>query len=620
MRYRVAALLVVFSLLFLPVRAEEREWESHGPYGGSIWDVFPVGPPGRLLATTPSGTYITEDAGLHWRLLDSNLKLYGVVEQPGNGLWGWDSCRIYRSSDNGATWSAGGADYWWVNKLAVDPVTPSTLYLAAYLSRDEPGLLKSINSGASWTRLPLPDTPQNIVLTPSAILVTVSYSLYRSTDGGNSFSLLSPQASFNPRAIAQDPSDLSRLYCIGSSGLVLTSSNSGLTWQTVGQLATEGGGFPESLAVDPHNAQVLCAWVSGSIYRSENGGAHWERVTAPYQFRDMAFDPNIRGRLWAATAGGVRMSDSAGDWVRRSTGLWNASVRAIAFDPRNPFIVYAGTAHDGLQRSSDAGDTWEELALDPAEVGLINCVGVHPSSAGTIFVGSSKGVFKSTDGGTSWSLSESSPIDVHSIIAKSRRVLAATSSGLYCSRNDGETWQTTGFNPDPVRVIDAGRGSIYLSYKGEIWRSINSGLTWKRIAQTDSGLAIFAADPVRPWIVYAATWCQVWKSSDSGRTWKSFGQGVCGSWNNEMIWSLALLPSSPRSLIVAVNDSPYPPSPGPWPPRSGSLRQLAHGTDDWQPFLPERPTSDLLTFVAVSPDGRFLYAGSEENGLLRLEF
>ncbi|RPH55953.1 MAG: hypothetical protein EHM89_16265, partial [Acidobacteria bacterium] len=543
MTHRAAALLIALSLLCLPAWADEREWESHGPYGGPVWYVLPVGPPGRLLATTASGTYITDDAGLHWRLLDSELRLDGVVNQTADVAWGWNYQSLYRSSDAGLTWSRveSGGDHWGIHKLAFDLNVPSTLYLAESGSRSEDGaaLLRSVNGAVTWTRLPLPSPPEDVIVTPSTVLVDTYDNLYSSVNGGTTWNAVFPDATVNLSGIAQDPANPSRVYCLTTVGTLYSSSNGGLTWQNTGQLDRQNytlGG----MAVDPHDPRVLYVWDSDgqAIARSENAGASCETLPSRYDFYQFALDPYTPGRIWAASAGGVRMSDAGGPWVRRSTGLPNTSVSAIAFDPRDPSTVYAGTRYDGLQKSTDAGDTWEDLGLDSAEVGIINCVGIYPKSPSTIFVGSWKGIFRSTDAGKTWSLSDTCPNGVYSIIAKSRRILAATSSGLYMSRDSGETWQPTGFNSDPVDALtDAGRGFLYLSYNRDIWLSVNSGLTWKRMGRAGMGGTALAADPLRPWNVYAITWRQLLKSSDCGRTWEPFDHGLF-SWDNKSVMSL----------------------------------------------------------------------------------
>ena len=560
MRHRAASLLIVLSFFCLPAWADEREWESHGPYGGSVWYVLPVGPPGRLLTTTASGTYITDDAGLHWRLLDPDLRLSGVVKQTADVAWGWDYLSLYRSSDAGLTWSRVeiGGDHWGIHKLAFDPNVPSTLYLAeSSRSDDSAALLRSVNGALTWTRLPLPRTAEDVIVTPSTVLVETYENLYSSVNGGTTWTAVFPVATVNLSGIAQDPANPSRVYCLTTVGTLHSSSNGGLTWQNTGQLDRQNytlGG----IAVDPHDPRVLHVWDSDgqAIARSENAGASWETRPSRYDFYGFALDPYTPGRIWAASAGGVRMSDAGGPWVRRSTGLPNTGVAAIAFDPRDPSTVYAGTRYDGLQKSTDAGDTWEDLGLDSAEVGIINCVGIYPKSPNTIFVGSWKGIFRSTDAGNTWSFSDTCPNGVYSIIAKSRRILAATSSGLYSSRDGGETWQPSGFNPDRVDALtDAGRGFLYLSYHNDIWLSVNSGLTWRRTGRFESWdwTSAFAGDPFRPWRVFLGTWNGVWESVDFGRTWKPFNQGLS---LGRTIGALVFSPSRPRTLIAGLNDPP----------------------------------------------------------------
>src|SRR5512143_1087953 len=82
--------------------------------------------------------------------------------------------------------------------------------------------------------------------------------------------------------------------------------------------------------------------------------------------------------VYAATSGGVlRSSDLGGRWIGSGRGLQPNSVLAVAVDPQNPFVAYAGTDGGGVFRSSDGGESWRAAngsgtpALETASIAAI---------------------------------------------------------------------------------------------------------------------------------------------------------------------------------------------------------------------------------------------------------
>ena len=116
-------------------------------------------------------------------------------------------------------------------------------------------------NGASWTHLPAPQTLQSFTVDrqiPSAIYVTGWAGVHRSTDGGASWTNIysgRPDASVSVRSVAIDPVRPSRLYLMPEGGALLTSVDSGATWQATGLMVPRVG----SLAIDPNLPSRLYA-------------------------------------------------------------------------------------------------------------------------------------------------------------------------------------------------------------------------------------------------------------------------------------------------------------------------------------------------------------------------
>src|SRR5262245_15018910 len=114
-------------------------------------------------------------------------------------------------------------------------------------------------------------------------------------------------------------------------------------------------------------------------------------------------DPTSSSTVYAGTEGGgiFKSIDGAASWFSSSSGITNATITALAVDPAAPAVVYAGT-QGGLFRSGDGGATWTPAPNLPATV--FDDFAFDPSNHSTQYaVSTDAGVFKSTDGGASWS-------------------------------------------------------------------------------------------------------------------------------------------------------------------------------------------------------------------------
>ncbi len=229
--------------------------------------------------------------------------------------------------------------------------------------------------------------------------------LWKSTDGGLTFeSAFEAGKSSAIGAIAIDPHDPQRVY-VGTGEAfprntadygdgIWRSDDAGKHWQSLG---LQKSGSIAKIAVDPANSRVVLAAAMGpefapggerGIYRSTDGGAHWTRVlyvNATTGGSDIAFDPKHPSVVYAGTF----------DFLRR------------------PWTLRSGGPGSGLYKSYDAGKTWKRLTDPKLANGLprspINRVGVsicrsNPSVV-YAFVPSKNGqLYRSSDGGAHWTM------------------------------------------------------------------------------------------------------------------------------------------------------------------------------------------------------------------------
>ena len=226
-----------------------------------------------------------------------------------------------------------------------------------------------------------------------------------------------------------------------------------------------------------------------------------------------------------------------------------ANVYCLGVAPSNPSIVYASAETGGIFKTIDKGLTWLPVSYDYS-IGNMQDIKVDPLDPDIVYGTQNKELYKTTDGGTTWSLHyiASERIEQLYIHSTTTNVLyAATRDGVYKSEDSGATWvlKYSGY----VYDIEAKPGNeqiFYISIKNdvtirpEILKSTDSGETWSLM---DNGfyspsvlseasvsgckIGVTPADPNR---IYAGIiadgkagdngWIGIYYSLDEGATWQ----------------------------------------------------------------------------------------------------
>jgi photosystem II stability/assembly factor-like uncharacterized protein len=293
---------------------------------------------------------------------------------------------LFKSDDRGATWmrSDKGLPGQLVGAIVTDPVSPAVVY-AGTQSPAQPNrrgkggavLYKSGNAGADWGETGAPDLDKVAALaidpvTPTTLYVGTSLcgtnfggcngKLLKSTNGASSWSEVLTGAIL---ALAIDRQSPATLYAgIGCINLIgcrsVKSTDGGATW-------VELGGFPGAayqFLPDPVASGVLYLasstgpFNSSRVFKSTDGGASWNAagVGLSSAISRLAIDGGSPETLYAATLAGLfKSTDGGGSWS--ATGL-ALPTTDLAIDPRDPDVLYAATDGGGVLRSSDRGTTW----------------------------------------------------------------------------------------------------------------------------------------------------------------------------------------------------------------------------------------------------------------------
>jgi photosystem II stability/assembly factor-like uncharacterized protein len=456
--------------------------------GGESWD--DTGAPGGLVAFSPdftddglilnSGQWRSTDGGGAWRPAAVGREA-GVAEaiffspdfaadqtvylllQPEYGT----SLRLQRSLDAGLSWESllGGLppDY----EIGWATLLPSgELYLTAV----DGSSMSVAAEELEWGRLSIDITQvelQALVIDAEGVIYVANSSagVFKSLDGGRSW----VETDFPARADgSQHPAQLA----VGDDGTLFAavgmalarSSDGGHSWTYLEGLPP---GFEiASLAVSPNFAEDGVLMVGGNyhnnqILRSADGGQSWESVldgdTLNVEYASdvsvLAFSPGFARDetlfAWLQEGGLLRSTDSGLSWEL----VWESEYYAQSLAPSpTGNRLYLGALGGHTLASEDGGDNWFELSQNIPDDHTWSTAMAFGED-GAIFLASDKGVYRSQDGGETWSRAsaglptrpaDGTPQAVRALCLHDGRLYAAlVEGGLFVSNDLGETWHGT---------------------------------------------------------------------------------------------------------------------------------------------------------------------------------
>jgi photosystem II stability/assembly factor-like uncharacterized protein len=404
-----------------------------------------------------------------------------------------------------------------------------------------------------------------------------------------------------------------------------------LKWRNIGP-ANMVGRISDFEALDSDFTQVLVASASGGVFKSVNAGTTWEPIFDNYgsaSIGDVAFfqkDPKI---IWVGTGeecsrnsiawgDGIYKSIDGGKTFARMGLETTQSIGRVLTHPTDPNIVYvASTGHTwgytgdrGLFKTTDGGTTWTKLAgglPDDGKTGAIDLV-MDPSNPEVLYVGfwqrlrqpwrfdsggPNGGIFKTTDGGKTWTkLTNGLPP------GNTGRI------GLAIARSNPKVLMACvehGFQPRPMVPGEAGKApKDNPDYKDMtklgtgIYRSEDAGETWVFVNRMNNRPFYYSHIYINPvedqWVYSLATTMNF--SSDGGRTWKEL-EGLHPDFH--AMW---LDPTNKNRMYVGQD--------------GGASLSHDHGKT-WIFF----DNLSFAQFYAVSADMRdpyYVYGGLQDNG------
>jgi photosystem II stability/assembly factor-like uncharacterized protein len=504
-----------------------------------------LGGAAACFAQTPSSKLFSD---MRWREIGPmragrTRALAGVPSQPATFYLGAVNGGVWKTTDAGATWhslwdnqSSGS-----IGTIAVSLSDPETVY---------------VGSGEGLQR---PD-------------LSTGDGVYKSTDGGQTWTHLGLSDGQQIGQIAIDPKDADRVFVAvtghpygpnGERGLFRTTDG-GKTWKKVLSVNDKTGA--SEVQIDPQNPRIVFAgmwqrqeapwengaWIGadGGLFRSTDGGDNWTKLTGHGLPDDilqvqMTISPTDSKRIYAAvatvrgTVGLFRSDDEGVNWVhapdndsRPEARIGGGDVPVPVVDPKDPDTVYVASVV--TWKSTDKGKTWTGLRGAPGGDDYQN-IFINPNNTKIIALASDQGVIISQNGGETWTQwYNQATAQVYHVTPDNSfpyRVCGGQQdSGSACvlSRSDDgritfNDWHPVGIEeygyaaPDPLDpdIVYGGKVTRYDRRTGQIQDVEPKPLRSYRVLRTQP----LQFSPVDPHSLYFAT-NTLWLTKDGGKNWK----------------------------------------------------------------------------------------------------
>ena len=224
--------------------------------------------------------------------------------------------------------------------------------------------------------------------------------LHRSTDGGNTWRVLTSWTTEEILGVVPDPADAAVIYLATPFGAFKTADD-GSTW--VRKMNGFKKWYVQRMIMDSRDRRTLYAASEDDVYKTTDAGEHWfpMHIGTPYPLALMQ-NPNAPEQFLAGFQdGGLRYSFDDGKTWNVATGLKDSPIYSLAASA-NGKDLYAAGWQTGVWRSEDGGATWKQVWSSPAFEAIYS-ICVDPQDASHILVGTvGAGLYESYDRGATW--------------------------------------------------------------------------------------------------------------------------------------------------------------------------------------------------------------------------
>ena len=487
---------------------------------------------------------------------------------------------IFKSTNAGASWSPTD-DYaanLSISSIVIDPSNPGIMYAGTgegFFNIDAvrgAGVLKSTNGGTSWILQTgftggagFPYYINDLYLRPDStakLYAATNNGLFRTTNGGTSWTFLHQGTSARATQIVEHPTNRATFYvCYGnfSTDGIYKTTNGGASFTKLTTGLPTSGYTRIAMAISFSNPQVLYATLTSSsyntrgVYKTTNGGTSWDSVAIP------------RDALTNAT-------HLAGQ------GWYN---NVLAVDPTNPAVVYAGGVN--LYKSTNSGGSWTMISNWYSGAGYPY---VHADqhelvfSGATLYIGNDGGVFKTTNGGTSYTEMNTDFVTTQfysgAVHPTAETFLGGTQDNGTLRSGVVPTWSVVFGGDGGDTWVDFNNPSImWTEYvRLNIQKSTNGGNSWTKTMNgipsgpgasdgtTDRVLFIapITMDPSDPQRLAAGTY-RVFLTSNGGTLWNTISADLTGDGtgsSGSTVSAVAIARTASATMYIGTSGSGSP--------------------------------------------------------------
>ncbi len=569
------------------------DWSREQQRGVEVIRINPLNI-NTIWAGTTEGTYKSTDAGTSWQLMNSTIMVTDIIINPSDTNMVWIACGnsgstgkgIYRTTNNGLNWTqlTNGVTTSFNGKILLEiyRANPSTLWASVGLGSETGSgtrLLKTTDYGDTWTTLSTLDyaTYQGwyshfvgINQNDPSKMIVGGIDLYKSTDGGSNFTQKSywylwylGQAI--PPGQPEGPPDYSHAdhHCI---------------------------------LYNPANPNIIYFGNDGGVFRTTDGGETFSGCNGGYQTSQFYnyFASSYQDSLIAI--GGLQDNATAIYW---GTDYWRREIggdgTSAGIDPSNDNIMYGTYQYMSLQKSTNQGNNWNNIAPPGSNISFVAPFVISPINPQILYAGTDL-VYKSTNKGSSWSGTGSGTFNGDPLLTLSiadndqNFVYAATApvahpANIYRTTNGGTSWVNITQNlpnryPMDIDVNPDDPNTAYVVFSGfgtsHLFKTTDAGNSWidKGAGLPDVPTSAIVIDPDYTDRIYLGNDLGVFVSLDGGDTWETFSDGLVDA-----------------VIVMDLNISPS----------NRKLRCVTHGSGVFERPLISGPVPvELVSFTAVA--------------------
>ena len=489
--------------------------DGYVQWGGIVFDAdrlhgwIPVGTgeESGLVLRTSDGGQTWERAHTGCAYVPSALASNGA----GTVIAGDQGGYLTRSTDWGATWQSYPAIYLSISSLAF--ASPD----AAWATTSKGGLLRTTNGGQSWryvTSKPWYLASLAFATETDGWAVGVNGSMVRTDATGQHWQTIRAEASEQLWDLVFP--DAATGWAIGFESTALRTTDGGETWVTASPRRPE-----KFLGVESAGGHAWAVGTAGSIFASDDAGAHWSAQDSGTSddLSAVAFGDADHG--WAAGASGtiLRTVDGGAEWTPCESGTFSAINDVSIVDEQTAWFVAGGTA----TTTNDGGASFRSVTLPETWFSLIDFV---DAEHGWVADGQGR-LYRTSDGGDSW---DNYSFGATRIFFKAIQFSSATDGWAFdahgwTTTDGGQTWTPAAEGWDatlaqPVQAVDFdGDAGWAVGYGGTILATTDRGATWVKQSSTTAGNLTAVAAGADGKAVAVGENGLIDSTTDAGATW-----------------------------------------------------------------------------------------------------